>query len=50
MSYGSDEIEIMISYMVEWDIDGQRYSLFKFGDELSMDELFEMAEEMMNQH
>lgn len=50
LSYGSDEIEIMISYMVEWDIDGQRYSLFKFGDELSMDELFEMAEEMMNQH
>ena len=49
LAYGSDEIEVMISYMVEWDIDGQKYSLFKFGDELSMDELFEMAEEMMNQ-
>lgn len=49
LAYGSDEIEVMTSYMVEWNIGGQKYSLFKFGDELSMDELFEMAEEMMNQ-
>ena len=44
LAYGNDEIEVMLSY-----IDGQKYSLFKFGDELCIDELFEMAEEMMNQ-
>lgn len=49
LSYGNDEVEVMISYMVEWNMDGQKYSLFKFGDELSMDALFEMSEEMMNQ-
>ncbi len=50
LAYGNDEVEVMISYMVEWNMDGQKYSLFKFGDELSMDEMFEMSEEMMDQH
>ena len=48
LAYGSDKIEIQTSYMVEWDIDGQGYSLFKFGDDLSSDELFAMAEEIIN--
>lgn len=48
LAYGSDKVEIQTSYMVEWDIDGQGYSLFKFGDDLSSDELFAMAEEIIN--
>lgn len=48
LAYGSDEIEIVTSYMVEWDMDGQGYSLFKFGEELSTEEMFAMAEEIIN--
>ena len=48
LAYGSDKIEIQISYMVEWDMDGQGYYLFKFGEELSADEMFGMAEEIID--
>ena len=36
------------SCMVEWDMDGQGYSLFKFGEELSAEEMFAMAEEIID--
>lgn len=48
LAYGSDEIEITTSCMVEWDMDGQGYSLFKFGEELSAEEMFAMAEEIID--
>ena len=47
LAYGSEKVEIQTSYMVEWDMDGQGYSLFKFGEDLSADELFAMAEEII---
>ena len=34
--------------MVEWDMDDQGYSLFKFGDDLGIDEMFVMAEEIID--
>ena len=34
--------------LVEWDMDGQGYSLFKFGEELSAEEMFAMAEEIID--
>lgn len=48
LAYGSDKVEIQTSYMVEWDMDDQGYYLFKFGEELSADEMFGMAEEIID--
>ena len=48
LAYGSDKVEIQTSYMVEWNMDGQGYYLFKFGEDLSADEMFGMAEEIIN--
>lgn len=47
LAYGSDKVEIMTSCTVEWNMDGQGYSLFKFGDDLSAEEMFAMAEEII---
>lgn len=48
LAYGADKVEIQTSYLVEWDLGGQGYSLFKFGDDLSIDEMFDMAEEIID--
>ena len=48
LAYGSDKVEIQTSYMVEWNMDGQGYYLFKFDEDLSADEMFGMAEEIIN--
>lgn len=48
LAYGSDKVEIQTSYMAEWNMDGQGYLLFKFGEDLSADELFAMAEEIID--
>ena len=48
LAYGSDKVEIQTSYMVEWNMDGQGYYLFKFGEDLRADEMFGMAEEIIN--
>lgn len=48
LAYGSDKVEIQTSYMVEWDMNGQGYYLFKFGEDLSADEMFGMAEEIID--
>ena len=48
LAYGSDKVEIQTSYMVEWNMDGQGYYLFIFGEDLSADEMFGMAEEIIN--
>ena len=37
----------MTSYTVEWNMDGQGYSLFKFGEDLGAEEMFGMAEEII---
>lgn len=47
MAYGSDKVEVMTSYTVEWNMDGQGYSLFKFGEDLGAEEMFGMAEEII---
>ena len=48
LAYGSDKVEIQTSYMVEWNMDGQGYYLFKFGEDQRADEMFGMAEEIIN--
>ena len=47
LAYGSDKVEVMTSYTVEWNMDGQGYSLFKFGEDLGAEEMFGMAEEII---
>ena len=47
LAYGSDKIEVMTSCTVEWNMAGQGYSLFKFGEDLGADEMFVMAEEII---
>ncbi len=48
LAYGTDKVEIQTSYMVEWDMGDQGYSLFKFGEDLGIDEMFAMAEEIID--
>lgn len=47
IAYGSDKVEIQKSAAVEWTKDGIRYQLIGFDLNLSADEMFDMAEEVM---
>lgn len=47
ISYGSDEVEVQKSSVVEWKKDGIQYQLIGFDLNLTADEMFDMAEEVM---
>lgn len=47
ISYGSSEVEIKRNDIVEWEKNGINYQLLGFGLNLSADEMFDMAEEVM---
>lgn len=47
ISYGSDKVEIQKSTMVEWMKNGIRYQLLGFDLNLTADDMFDMAEEIM---
>ncbi len=48
ISYGSDEVERQIVSNVAFTIDGQRYSIMGFDLNMTADEMFDMAEEIVN--
>lgn len=47
ISYGTDEVEVQKSSNVTWEKDGVFYNLSGFDLNLSSDEMFDMAEEIM---
>lgn len=47
ISYGSDEVEVQQNSSVTWEKDGVYYNLSGFDLNLSSDEMFDMAEEIM---
>ncbi|MBP3889243.1 MAG: hypothetical protein J6F30_16585 [Cellulosilyticum sp.] len=48
MSTGSDEIEYYDVYSVHWDIKDLQYGLLVFDTEMTSEELFEMAQEVID--
>ena len=47
LAYGSDKVEVMTSYTVEWNMDGQGYSLFKFGEDLGAERCLEWRKRLL---
>lgn len=47
ISYGSDKVEIQKGYHLEWQKDGIRYEIIGFDLNLTADEMFDMAEEIV---
>lgn len=47
ISYGSDEVEVQKTSVVEWTKDGVRYQFIGFDLNLTPDEMFDMAQEVM---
>lgn len=47
ISFGSDEVKIQQASHVTWEKDGVQYTLLGFDLNLSADEMFDMAEEVM---
>lgn len=47
ISYGSDQVEIQKAVVVDWMKNGIRYQLIGFDLNVSADEMFDMAEEIM---
>ena len=47
ISYGSSEVQIQLASDVTWEKDGVEYALMGFDLNLSADEMFDMAEEVM---
>lgn len=47
LAYGSSEVEVTVSESVSWEKDGVRYNLFGFETGMDAEEMFGMAEEML---